>query len=92
MRNVLEHRPANRRDFVRAALRRAWKAPSSEDAIRQLETLAKSLDADYRSAAASAREGAQEAVTITDFALPPALESTLRTTNAIENLWAPCAA
>jgi putative transposase len=86
MRNVLEHLPEKRREFVRAALRRAWKAPSCEDALKQLESLAKSLDTECPSAAASVREGSSEVVRIIDLALPPALERTLRTTNAIENL------
>jgi putative transposase len=74
MRNVLEHLPEKRREFVRAALRRAWKAPSSEDALKQLETLARSLDVECPSAAASVREGASEVVWIIDLALPPELE------------------
>jgi transposase-like protein len=86
MRNVLEHLPQKRREFVRAALRRAWKAPSSQEGCKQLEALAKSLNAEHPSAAASLREGAAETVAIIDFALPPPLESALRTTNAIENL------
>ena len=86
IRNVLEHLPQKRREFVRAALRRVWKAPSSEDGVKQLESLAKSLDVECPSAAASVREGADETVAIIDLALPPALERTLRTTNAIENI------
>jgi putative transposase len=86
MRNVLDHMPDKRREFVGAALRRAWRAPSVADALRQLESLAKTLESEAPSAAASVREGAAETVAILRFALPPALERTLRTTNAIENL------
>jgi transposase-like protein len=86
MRNVLDHLADKRREFVRASLRRAWKAPSSEDALKQLEGLAKSLESECPSAAAAVREGASEVVRIIDFGLPPALERTLRTTNAIENI------
>ena len=86
MRNVLEHLPERRREFVRAALRRAWRAPSVDDALRQLESLAKALSSESPSAAASVREGASETVAVLHFGLTPSLERTLRTTNAIENL------
>jgi transposase-like protein len=86
MRNVLEHLPKKRRELVRASMRKAWRAPSADDALRQLEALAKSLQAESPSAAASVREGAAETVTVLRLNLPAPLERTLRTTNAIENL------
>jgi putative transposase len=55
VRNVLDHMPDKRREFVGAALRRAWRAPSVADALRQLESLAKTLESEAPSAAASAR-------------------------------------
>jgi transposase-like protein len=74
MRNVLEHLPKTRREFVRASMRKACRAPSADDALRQLEALSKSLQADSPSAAGSVREGAAETVTVLCLNLPTPLE------------------
>lgn len=85
MRNVLEHLPERKREWVRAQLRKAWEAASAEKAKSIMEQLARSLG-DHPSAAASVREGLDETLTLIRLGVTGALYRTLRTTNAIENL------
>lgn len=85
MRNVLEHLPERKREWVRAQLRKAWEAASAEKAKSIMEQLARSLG-DHPSAAASVREGLDETLTLIKLGVTGALYRTLRTTNAIENL------
>lgn len=85
LRNVLEHLPEKKREWVRAKMRKAWEAASTEKAKSILEDLARSLG-DYPSAAASVREGLDDTLTLIKLGVTGALYRTLRTTNLIENL------
>ena len=53
---------------------------------RRLHTLARSLEREHPGAAASVREGLEETLTVVRLAVSGALQRTLRSTNAIENL------
>lgn len=85
MRNVLEHLPERKREWVRAKLRKAWEAASTEKAKSIMEDLARSLG-DHPSASASVREGLDDTLTLIKLGVTGALYRSLRTTNAIENL------
>lgn len=84
--NVLAHLPEHLHASITRALRDAWDADSASLAKRQLERLARSLDREHPGAAASAREGLEETLTVQRLGLTGALARTLRTTNPIENL------
>ena len=86
LRNVLEHLPDTKREWVGAKMRKAWEAASKEKAKSILTGLATSLESDHPSAAASLREGLDETLTLLQLGVTGALYRTLRTTNAIENL------
>jgi len=85
LRNVLDHLPENKREWVGAKMRQGWEASSAEKAKSILEGLARSLG-DHPSAAASVREGLDETLTLITLGLSGALYRSLRTTNPIENL------
>lgn len=85
-RNVVEHLPDSMHANAKRVIRQAYKTKELDRARRQLENLARALDDDYPSAAASVREGLEETLTIKAFNLPDALTRTLSTTNPIENL------
>jgi len=85
LRNVLEHLPEKKREWVRAKMQKAWEAPSTEKAKSILEGLARTLG-DHPSAAASLREGLDETLTLLTLGVTGALYRLLRTTNPIENL------
>jgi transposase-like protein len=86
-RNVLDHLPQSRKAHVARALAEAWASDSAELARRRLKTLLQWLERNGESgAAASLREGMEETLTVLKLGLPPALQSFLVTTNAIENL------
>ena len=85
-RNVVDHLPDSMHASVKDAMRQAYKAKGFAAAHRLLENLARSLQKDHPSAAASIREGLEETLTIKRFKLPDALARTLSTTNAIENV------
>ena len=69
------------------AMRQAYAASTtSASAQRQLERLARSLDAAHPGAAASLREGLEETLTLPALGITGALWKTLRSTNPIENL------
>ena len=86
LRNVLGHLPERLHSSVGKALRDAWDLESADRAARVLKRLAGSLERDHPGAAASIREGLDEALTVQRLGLTGALERTLRTTNIIENL------
>jgi putative transposase len=79
--------PKARQAYVRAMLRRAYRASSAAAARRQLTAratwLARNGQAD---AAASLREGLEETLTVLKLGLPPGLRRFFATTNCIENL------
>jgi putative transposase len=64
LRNVLGYLPMYKRAHVKHKLQRAWASGSAAAAVRQLRSLATSLEADYPDAAASLREGLKETATI----------------------------
>lgn len=86
LRNVLEHLPENKRVWVRTKMRKAWELPTAGAAKTELERLARTLQNDYPSAAASLREGLEETVTLHELGVTGNLYRFLRSTNAIENL------
>ncbi len=85
-RNVLEHLPAGKRTWVRAAIRRAWAEENASTAKGKLRDLAVQLDEDHPGAAASLREGLDETVTVIRLGASGWLLKTLSTTNPIENV------
>ena len=85
MRNVMDYLPKHKRDWVKRKLKKAWTSETAEEAIRQLRSLATSLQTQYPDAAASLREGLEETVTILKLSIPGLLQSSLRSTNTIES-------
>ena len=86
-RNLLALVPHRRQPFVRAALRRAYRAVSAAAARRQLQALASWLETNsHPDAAASLREGLEETLTVLKLELPSRLRRFFATTNCIENL------
>jgi transposase-like protein len=86
LRNVLDHLPERQRPWVKAILQRAYRSDDVATATRLLQDLARRLDRDHPSAAASVREGLEETLTIGGLGLSPALRRSLSTTNAAESL------
>jgi putative transposase len=86
-RNLLAQVPKARQVYVRAMLRRAYRAASANAARRQLKALATWLEANgHVDAAASLREGLEETLTVLKLGLPLRLRRFLATTNSIENV------
>lgn len=86
-RNLLAQVPKARQVYVRAMLRRAYRAASADAARRQLKVLATWLEANgHVDAAASLREGLEETLTVLKLGLPLRLRRFLATTNSIENV------
>ena len=85
-RNILEHLPEAPRPWVKAILTRATTNATVKTAQRLLQDLARRLDTDHPSAAASVREGLDETLTVLGVGLSERLQRSLATTNAIERL------
>ena len=68
-RNVLEYLPQAQRPWAKAILTRAYTHRDVTAARRLLQDLARRLDADHPSAAASVREGLDETLTVIGFGL-----------------------
>ena len=86
-RNLVALLPRARQAYVRAMLRRAYRASSAAAARRQLHALATWLTHNgHDDAAASLREGLEETLTVLKLGLPPGLRRFFATTNCIENL------
>ena len=85
-RNILEHLPETQRPWVKAILTRAYTHTNVKTATRLLQDLARRLDTDYPSAAASGREGLDDTLTVLGLGLSERLQRSLATTNAIESL------
>jgi len=85
-RNVLSHLPEKERQSIGNAISFAYRCRNAEQAMQLLTNLARRLEKKRPGAAASLREGLEETLTVLRFGLPEALEKTLCTTNAIENL------
>jgi transposase-like protein len=86
MRNVTEHLPERERKRVAARMRAAYQCAEAQRAKRLLKGLAKQLEMEHPSAAASLREGLEETLTVVELGLSGALLRTLSNTNVIENL------
>ena len=85
-RNILDHLPERQRPWVQALLRRAYQRPDVRTATRLLQDLARRLESEYPSAAASVREGLEETLTVLGLNLSTRLRRSLATTNAAESL------
>ena len=85
-RNVRDHLPEYLRSSVGATMSQAYQTRDAVRATKLLENLARSLEAEHPSAAASVREGLAETLTIVRLQLPLQLCRVLSTTNPIENL------
>jgi len=86
LRNVLDHLPERQRPWVKAILQRAYRSTEAATATRLLHDLARRLEIDHPSAAASVREGLEETLTIMALGLSDALRRSLSSTNAAESL------
>ncbi len=84
LRNVVGHLPKDQHAQVKAAIRAAWKLEAT-DGERKLTQLARWLERDHPSAAASLREGLGEMFTINRLGLPPRLRKCLGSTNVIDS-------
>ncbi len=84
IRNVVAHLPKDQHDQVRSAMRAAYKL-EAKDGEQKLEQLARWLERDHPSAAASLREGRTEMFTINRLGLPGRLRKCLATTNLIDS-------
>ncbi|MDA1104962.1 MAG: IS256 family transposase [Gemmatimonadetes bacterium] len=84
IRNVVAHLPKDQHDQVRSAMRAAYKL-EAKDGEQKLEQLARWLERDHPSAAASLREGLTEMFTINRLGLPGRLRKCLATTNLIDS-------
>jgi len=84
LRNVVGHLPKDQHAQVKAAVRAAWKL-EAKDGEQKLEQLARWLERDHPSAAASLREGLAEMFTINRLGLPPRLRKCLGSTNLIDS-------
>ncbi len=86
IRNVQGHLPQSLRSRIGKAMEQAYKLSKPKLAARRLEQLARSLEGEHPSAAASLREGLGETLTLQRLGVRGALWKTLRSTNPIENL------
>lgn len=86
MRNVIDHLPDSKHEWVRTTIRKAWAADSDEQARKRLVSLAEQLEEVHPGAAASLREGLDETLTILRLRISATLTRSLRSTNPIENL------
>jgi transposase-like protein len=84
LRNVLGHLPKDQHDQVRSAMGAAWRLEASEGQ-RKLEQLARWLEREHPTAAASLREGLEDLFTINRLGLPAQLRRCLATTNLIDS-------
>ena len=82
--NVLDYVPDSMKETVKATMNAAYRLDSDKGMAR-LEELAKMLEAQHPSAAASLREGLAETFTVNRLGLPGALRRCLCTTNVIES-------
>jgi putative transposase len=86
MRNILEYLNDRQRPWAQAILRRAYQSADVKTAQRLLLDLARRLETEYPSAAASVREGLDETLTVLTLNLSARLRRSLATTNAAESL------
>lgn len=86
MRNVLEHLPKAKQDWMRRKLGEILADEDAERGRAALERLAESFQPAHPGAAASLREGLDEMFSVTELGLSEALHKSLRSTNLIENV------
>lgn len=84
MRNVLEHLPESKRNYIKAKMNLAYRL-SYQEALTKLQELAKELEVNHPGAAASLREGLEQTLTMSRLAVSPLLTASLCTTNLIES-------
>lgn len=85
-RNVRDHLPEYMRSSVSATMSQAYQTRDVVRATKLLENLARSLEGEHPSAAASVREGLAETLTVIRLQLPRQICRIFSSTNAIENL------
>jgi len=85
-RNVVDHLPESKKERIGTAMSQAYRSSSAATARKLLLNLARTLEAEHPSAAASLREGLEETLTVKAFKLPAGLKRSLSTTNPIENI------
>lgn len=85
LRNVLDELPDDQQGQTLNLMRAAWKVTTPEEGEKRLEPLARFLERDHPTAAASLREGMAEMFTLQRLKLPPSLYKCLATTNVIES-------
>ncbi len=85
LRNVMDELPKDQQGQTRNLMRAAWKVSTPEEGEKRLEQLARFLERDHPTAAASLREGMTEMFTLQRLKLPPSLYKCLATTNIIES-------
>jgi putative transposase len=85
LRNVLDELPLEQHGQTLNLMRAAWKVTTPEEGEKRLEQLARFLERDHPTAAASVREGLAEMFTLQRMKLPPSLYKCLATTNVIES-------
>ena len=83
---ILEYLNDRQRPWAQAILRRAYQSADAKTAQRLLVDLAKRLETEHPSAAASVREGLDETLTVLTLNLSARLRRSLATTNAAESL------
>src|SRR5229473_5951151 len=86
-RNVTDALPERLRATVRSAMNQAYATRDIKRARRLLDGLARRLEHQHPSAAASLREGLEETLTVMRLGVPENLERMLSSTNLIENLF-----
>lgn len=84
IRNVMDYLPEDRRDQVKSAMKAAFLL-DADKGIAKLKQLARWLEQEYTSAAASLLEGLDEMFTINRLGLPGSLRRCLGSTNVIES-------
>jgi transposase-like protein len=82
--NVMGYLPEDQHEQVKAAMKAAF-ALEAKEGLAKLEHLARWLEREHPSAAASLREGLAEMFTINRLGLPRSLRRCLGTTNVIES-------
>jgi transposase-like protein len=85
-RNILDHLPAAEQPLVQRRLRVAWALPDATKAVRELESIARSLDKKRPGAAASLREGLADTVTVNRLGITGSLLKTVESTNPCESM------
>jgi transposase-like protein len=83
-RNLQDHLPREQSQQVVSAMKAAWRMEAKEGEAK-LEQLAKWLEQEWPSAAASLREGLPEMFTVNRLRIPPTLRRCLGSTNVIES-------